>query len=261
MSMEGWNDYIQTPEGGYAKVAVTSMSTPSRLRTLTNDGILQDQQITNDKKRGPSTPLTPTLIQKNIVKKQFSSHERHEPLRKSATSENIQTLKDKNDHHKTRELKENELLDDDLKRQENQEQYIFNFSNKGSPVSRKLTPLGNRLSGQLNTDSENMTPKIRKGIKLAVKENKKSRLQIVKDLYNNENSASDSEYSEVSTIAGDTPNFKIQDENLIYYKNGYYLNGDDSIYESEKENIITKKELNRVNDLLEFMKLERQFEE
>jgi len=271
MSFEDWNKYIQTPEGGYAKVSTaattTTASTPSRLRNRAFENIenIQNQQhqqlqLSNDKKRGPSTPLTPTLIQKNIVKKQFSSHERRQSLKSDNRDEN----KSIGYRDELMEAKENNnQLDDELKRQESEGGYIFSNSNKGSPISRKATPLGHRKSDHLNTEYENLTPKISKGIKLAVKENKKSRLQIVKDLSNNHDTSmsSESEYSEVSTIAGDTPNYKIKDQNLIYYKNGYYLNsGDDSILDCEKENVINKKELNRVNDLLEFMSLERQFE-
>lgn len=256
MSANDWNEYIQTPEGGYAKTKSTT--TPSRLRTMAFENA-QNHHISNDRKRGPSTPLTPTLIQKNIVKKQFSSHERRESLIEKDNGHHTKSIHYTYDEENN-DFKENESLENELQNQENQEGYIFSGSNKGSPVSKKPTPLGIRLSGDLNTDYENLTPKIRNGIKLAVKESKKNRIQMMKDLYTNDNSASDSEYSEVSTIAGDTPNFKIQHQNLIYFKNGYYLNNDDSMYESEKENLINKKELNRVNDLLEFMKLEKQFE-
>lgn len=248
MSFENWKEYIQTPEGGYAKV--NNSATPSRLKSL------QNHHSSNERKRGPSTPLTPTLIQKNIVKKQYSSHERFDAIKNI----NKAVVPIKSDgHFEEVSSKENELLDDEIKRQEYAEQYIFTHSNRGSPTLKKPTPLSSRKSDQLNTEFENMTPKIRKGIKLAVRESKKSRLQIVKDLHVQDN-PSDSEYSEVSDIAGDTPNYKFQDQNLIYYKNGYYLNNDDSVYEFEKENIINAKELTRVNDLLEFMKLERQFE-
>lgn len=247
MSFENWNDYIQTPEGGYAKV--NNSATPSRLKSL------QNHHSSNERKRGPSTPLTPTLIQKNIVKKQYSSHERQESFKSNQRPASIKS----NNQFEDSTSKENELLADEFKRQEYVEQYIFTQSNGGSPISKKPTPLGSRKFDHLNTEYENITPKIKKGIQLAVKESKKSRLQIVKDLHIHDN-PSDSEYSEVSEITGDTPNYKIQDQNLIYYKNGYYLNNDDSVYEIEKENIINTKELLRVNDLLEFMKLEKQFE-
>lgn len=112
------------------------------------------------------------------------------------------------------------------------------------------------------------TPNMVAGIKLAVKESKKSRVQMLKDAetstaaHGNSPVLSDSDYSEVSSMDGETPNYRVE-HNLLYYKNGYYIDGsvDDPFYEVAKENIVQAKELKRINDVLDFMKLERQFED
>ncbi|ODV72041.1 uncharacterized protein CYBJADRAFT_169055 [Cyberlindnera jadinii NRRL Y-1542] len=186
------------------------------------------KEQSNDKKRGPTTPLTPTLIQKNIVKKQYTSNE----------DISVKTI--------------------DL-REANGENYRFN-EDGSSPKSRRtsLCPTGLKTF----QEQQNATPKISAGIKQAVRENKKSRLQILRGSANTgaDVSVSESEYSEMSTISGETPNYKLNG-NLVYYKNGYYLDSvDDSFAELEREALVNEKELQRVDDIVEFMKLERKYE-
>ncbi|CCH40965.1 hypothetical protein BN7_499 [Wickerhamomyces ciferrii] len=255
-----WKEYINTPEGGFVKSNVTNTtSTPSRLRMLSNESNGRQPEITS-KKRGPSTPLTPTLVQRNIVKKQLSSFERDNRHQNTNINHGLKDDEVKKLDPEHFKFQPSDTLNDVIDNQEKQEHYIFTDTNKGSPISRRSTPLGVKSLDSLNQNNEIATPKIRNGIKRAVRENKKSRLQALKDFHFQDNNPSDSEYSEISTIAGDTPNYKIPNENLLYYKNGYYVNNDDSLYESEKENIISNREIHRVNDLVEFMKLERQFE-
>lgn len=166
-------------------------TTPLKLRNPMIDNLQQE-----NKKRGPTTPLTPTLINKNNKK-----------------------------------LKE-----------------------EGSPKNRRNTPLKEEL----------ITPKMAKGIKIAVKDHKLSRLQMLRQSESNIGNVSinsDGDYSEASSISGDTPNYKING-NLLYYKNGYYIDNDvdDSFYDLQKENIIQSRELSRLNDVLEFTQLEKKFE-
>ncbi|KAH3676177.1 hypothetical protein WICMUC_002199 [Wickerhamomyces mucosus] len=186
---------------------------PRQLSSLGNAQKNENNEI-NHKKRQPTTPLTPSLIDRNVLKK------KHNPL-----SNEIGGLIDKEGQD---------------------ENYMF-INKDQSPISKSQIPL---LT----------TPNISKGIKMAVKDNKlKSRLQVLRNSELNNEVASDSEYSEISSISGDTPNYKVNND-LIYYKNGYYLKQDESLYELEKSAIINERELVRTNDLLDFMKLERKFE-
>lgn len=234
-----WKEYVELPE--------SRMGTPLRARNPVVDNL---QQL-NDKKRGPTTPLTPTLIQRNIVKKQY--------FHQTESSDHEEKLLEFKDDAVREESQGDMLFDSGLmERQENEENSIFK-DKSGSPKSRRSssTPLGLRESSpQYNT------PKISAGIKQAVKDHKKSRLHILRAtaVEAADTGASDSEYSEMSSISGDTPSYKLRD-NLIYYKNGYYLNkGDDSFADYERDAIVNEKELDRMKDLVDFMKMERSFE-
>lgn len=215
---EQWQEYVDLGDS-------SRYGTPLKLR---NPAVMNLTEQSNDKKRGPTTPLTPTLIQKNIVKKQYTSNE----------DISVKTI--------------------DL-REANGENYRFN-EDGSSPKSRRtsLCPTGLKTF----QEQQNATPKISAGIKQAVRGNKKSRLQILRGSANTgaDVSVSESEYSEMSTISGETPNYKLNG-NLVYYKNGYYLDSvDDSFAELEREALVNEKELQRVDDIVEFMKLERKYE-
>jgi hypothetical protein len=228
-----WNQYVELPE--------SRAGTPLKLR---NPGV-DNLQSSNEKKRGPTTPLTPTLIRRNIVKKQYLHHKQNE------NGDVLDEFKDPTNA----EQGDVQSLDIGVQKQENEENYMFK-DQSGSPKSRRSSTPVNMGMAPL----QNNTPKISAGIKQAVKDHKKSRLHILRTMDKADISVTESEYSETSTISGETPNYKMK-ENLVYYKNGYYLgNADDSFAELERESLVNEKELNRVNSLIDFMKMERQFE-
>lgn len=224
----------------------TSATTPLKLGNPQVEN-LQNHNIQHDKKRGPTTPLTPSLLQKNIVKKQYL--QRDHPIFSNRESLGAIDLNDAEvGLQQTKTTNEGNVNDSVLN------------ETQGSPKTRKSMPLAQRHHLD---DNQQATPKMAKGIKMAVKEHKKSRLQMLRQeqAVGNTSINSDSDYSEVSTISGDTPNYKLNN-NLIYHKNGYYIEGDvdDSFYDTAKENIIQSKELIRVNDVLTFITLEKQFD-
>lgn len=222
--MASWKEHLELAE--------TTMGTPLKLRNPTMDNL--QQQGHNDKKRGPTTPLTPTLLQKNIAKKQYLHH----------TNGLVQGGNLAN------------FIADERSRDNNVSDR-YSLHETGSPKSKRSssTPVNLRVLPTV----ENVTPNISAGIKQAVKEHKKSRLHMLRT-EQADVSVSESEYSEMSTILGETPNYQLKD-NLVYYKNGYYLKSvDDSFAELEISSIIDERELTRVNDLVEFMKIERIFE-
>lgn len=241
--MSSWKDYVDLPQSASA--------TPLKVRNPMIDNINQGESQSNDKKRAPTTPLTPTLVQRNILKKQVLD------CHSSALTEDASRIEEF--RAPTSAPRMNNDLSPGPKVFEDQLEHgndIFEETN-GSPRSNRAS-MG--ALKDLPAHIQNSTPRITAGIKQVVKDQKKSRVQMLKaSSRTHDISFTDSEFSEASTISGETPNYKFQ-EKLVYFKNGYYVDGiEDSFAELERSAIINEKEMGRMNSLLDFMKLERQF--